>query len=128
MRLMLDTHSFLWAVSGDARLGAVAKANMLNADAIFVSVASAWEYSIKRALGKIKLAVDFESEIELARFSKLSVSFAHAQRISGLPAVHGHKDPFDRMLVAQAMSEGLMLVTADERLSGYPVKILDARR
>lgn len=125
MRLLLDTHMLIWAASQPQRLSPAAR-NLLEApenDLLF-SVVSIWEISIKASLGRD----DFRLDAALLRrglldngYVELSITGAHAIAISALPPIH--KDPFDRMLVAQAMTENLLLLTADSRLSQYPGSI-----
>lgn len=118
MRLLLDTHVFLWAVTDNRRLGAEARKAMLAASEVFVSAASVWEIAIKSRLGKIEgdpLAM--AESIEHSGFSELAVSARHAATVARLP-LH-HADPFDRLLVAQAVSEPLILLTADSMLARY---------
>lgn len=92
------------------------------ADVVFVSVASAWEAAIKVSLGRLELPDTIEAGVLASGFEKLSILFSHAERVGSLP-LH-HRDPFDRMLVAQAQSEGLTLVTHDRLLEPYEVEIL----
>lgn len=89
---------------------------------VLVSAASAWEISIKRVLGKLRAPDDLREQIELARFDPLAITFEHAEAVGELPAHHG--DPFDRMLVAQALFEGLTIVTHDEQIGRYDVDVL----
>jgi PIN domain nuclease of toxin-antitoxin system len=124
MRLLLDTHVVLWWLVNSKSLGSKAKQSIAQADQVYVSLASAWEFFIKKALGKLDLDRDFEAAIDSAHFSKLPMTFKHARAIGEIQK--HHKDPFDRMLIAQAMIENLVLVTADKKLSSYPVTILDA--
>lgn len=124
MRLLLDSHVVLWWFEGGARLtGAVAEAIANPDNDIFYSAASAWEFSIKVAAGKLK--ADLE-RVEALRqendFLELPMTVAHAHIAGSLPMHHG--DPFDRMLVAQAMTEQLILVTHDKRMGVYGVEIL----
>ncbi|HEY4940953.1 MAG TPA: type II toxin-antitoxin system VapC family toxin [Rhizomicrobium sp.] len=124
MRLLLDSHVLLWWADGSAQLGARAKSLLSAGNAeVFVSAASWWEISIKKAHGR--LAVDLsvlESELRARSVKRLDMSFAHARAAAGLPPHHG--DPFDRMLVAQADVEGLSLLTRDKRLKTYGSMVL----
>ena len=88
--------------------------------------ASTWEMSIKKQLGKLIAPVDVDQKVELAGFSKLSISLFHGEQAGSLP-LH-HKDPFDRMLIAQAQSEGLVIVTKDEHFPDYGIQLMDARK
>lgn len=120
MRILLDTHVFIWAVTDDPRLTRATRRLMEDAEEVHVSAASIWEIAIKAALGKI----DAESE-EMARaikesgFVELPVSTAHAAQVAKLPLLHDHKDPFDRLLVAQSMIVPLILLTADPKVLAY---------
>jgi PIN domain nuclease of toxin-antitoxin system len=118
MRLLLDTHIFIWAVADSRRLTAAARQQMLAANEVYVSAASIWEIAIKARLGKItgdseRLAM----AIEDSGFIELPVTARHSARVAQLP-LH-HHDPFDRLLVAQSLSEPLLLLTADEALASY---------
>ena len=116
MRLLLDTHLFLRAVTDSRKLKAAARQQMLAAEQIYVSAASIWEIAIKVRLGKIEGDPEqFALAIEESGFIELPVSARHAARVAQLP-LH-HNDPFDRLLVAQALSEPLLLLTADEVLA-----------
>jgi PIN domain nuclease of toxin-antitoxin system len=118
MRLLLDTHVFLWSVTDDRKLTKAARKLILDAEDVFVSSASIWEASIKAGLGKLDVDVNLlVSEIEASGFSELPVRAAHAAMVRDLPDIH--RDPFDRLLVAQALSEPLRLVTSDGHLSKY---------
>jgi PIN domain nuclease of toxin-antitoxin system len=92
------------------------------ASSVFVSAATVWEISIKRSLGKLEVPSDLPGQLELNRFQPLSITISHANAAGALP--RHHDDPFDRMLVAQAIEEGLVLLTADPRISRYDVEIL----
>ena len=118
MRLLLDTHVFLWAITGDARLKPASRRMIEAAEDVFVSAASIWEIAIKAALGKIAADVPVLAEaIAESGFAELPVRAHHAARVARLP-MH-HADPFDRLLVAQAVTEPLRLVTADGALARY---------
>jgi PIN domain nuclease of toxin-antitoxin system len=118
MRLLLDTHVFLWAVSGSPRLGASVRRRLQAADQVLVSAASIWEIAIKARLGKIQADADALVEaIDASGFVELPVLSRHAAEVSRLP-MH-HNDPFDRLLVAQARAEPLRLLTADAMLCRY---------
>ncbi len=117
MRLLLDTHVFLWWRENSSRLAPDTRDAIATADVVFVSIASAWEVAIKRALGRLRLAEQFERGIEDSRFSKLAISFAHAAGVADLEA--HHSDPFDRMLLVQARLDGLTIVTHDRKFEPY---------
>ncbi|MFM0056200.1 type II toxin-antitoxin system VapC family toxin [Paraburkholderia phytofirmans] len=123
MRVLLDTHIYLWAVTDDPKLSAAARKIILDADEVFVSAASIWEASIKVGLGKLDADIDqLVAEIEASGFSELPVRAAHAAMVRNLPDIH--RDPFDRILVAQAMAEPLRLISADGHLSKYSELVL----
>ena len=106
MRLLLDTHAFLWAVTGNRALTAAARKLITSADAVYVSAVSIWEVAIKAPLGKIVADCDeLEAAIESSGFIELPVRARHAAAVARLAPLH--KDPFDRLLVAQAISEPL---------------------
>ena len=121
-RLLLDTHVFLWWQMASPDLSADVKDAIATADLVFISAASAWEVAIKKALGKLRLELSFEDGVESSGFEKLAIQFAHAERAGSLPP--HHRDPFDRMLVAQALEEGLTLVSHDRRLEPYDAAFL----
>jgi PIN domain nuclease of toxin-antitoxin system len=120
--LLLDTHVFLWWRANDGRLNATARAAIGQAPLVFVSAASAWEAAIKAALGRLSIPDRFETGVEESGFQKLIINFAHAEAAARLPAHHA--DPFDRMLIAQASMEDLVLVTHDRLMEPYGVRIL----
>lgn len=116
-RILLDTHLLLWAVAEPRKLPPGARKRIEEAD-VFVSAASLWEVSIKSALGKLAAdPAELLAEIEPAGFTLLPITGEHAAAVAKLPAVHA--DPFDRMLVAQAKTEPLLLLTNDAVLAGY---------
>jgi len=120
MRILLDTHIFIWATTDDARLSPLARDLMLAATEVYVSAASIWEISIKSRLGKIDADPDvMVRAIATSGFRELPVSAAHAAQIARLPHAADHKDPFDRLLVAQSMVEPLVLLTADPKVVAY---------
>jgi PIN domain nuclease of toxin-antitoxin system len=124
MNLLLDTHVFLWAVDNNPNLSPVAREAIVDGhNIVYVSAATAWEISIKRAIGKLKVPEsDYLEELRLHRFMPLSITTEHALAVENLPT--HHKDPFDRMLIAQAQEENLALVTRDPRLKAYDVRII----
>jgi len=121
-RLLLDTHVFLWWRGEPSRLAAAVRHQIATADIVFVSVASAWEAAIKVSLGRLDLPDTIEAGVLASGFEKLLITFSHAERVAVLPP--HHRDPFDRILVAQAQAEGLTLVTHDGLLEPYDVEIL----
>lgn len=118
MRLLLDTHVFLWAVAGSRRLTVPARRFIESADEVYVSAASIWEIAIKARLGKIEADPSaLAAAIEPSGFLELPVRAAHAAGVARLEPHHG--DPFDRLLIAQALAEPLKLLTVDDRLAMY---------
>jgi len=118
MRLLLDTHLYIWVLMNNRKLGRVARKLILEADEVFVSAVSIWEASIKAGLGKLDVDVDLlVSEIHASGFIELPVRAAHAAAVRRLPEIH--RDPFDRLLIAQAMTEPLRFITSDANLAAY---------
>lgn len=118
MRLLLDTHVYLWCVKDDHKLSKKARAMIMEATEVYVSSASIWEAAIKAKLGKLKVEMDkLVDEIEACGFLELPVSAQHAAYIYQLPDIH--RDPFDRMLISQAVNEPLRLLSADPILQNY---------
>ncbi len=123
MRLLLDSHTLLWWDSDLDRLSPAQHDALSDPDnTIFVSAVTAWELGIKRASGRLALVQSIEALSARFGFVELTITMRHGQYAASLPPVH--KDPFDRMLVAQALVEDLILVTADRRFSEYQVTIL----
>jgi PIN domain nuclease of toxin-antitoxin system len=118
MRLLLDTHIFIWSVDDDPKLSSVAWSIIEAADAVYVSSASLWEVTIKYQLGKLRIEPErLVDAVSASGFLELPISLRHAVAINKLPALH--RDPFDRLLLAQAISEPLHFLTADEQLEPY---------
>lgn len=125
MNIILDTHVLIWALENNPTLSDKAVKAIIDADNIvFVSAVSVWEIGIKRNMGKLETPDNLLEEINLHRFTPLPINVHHAELAGKLPNIH--KDPFDRMLVAQAAYEKLTLVTRDEIISKYDVKTLKA--
>jgi PIN domain nuclease of toxin-antitoxin system len=117
MRVLLDTHLLLWALSSPAKLSKRAR-QRIDSSEVYASAASIWEISIKSALGKLEVnPAEVLNGVEPAGFNHLPILGAHAAKVVELPPVH--KDPFDRLLVAQARVEPMILLTNDEMLGGY---------
>lgn len=118
MRLLLDTHIFLWCVVNDRRLTAGIKAKILDAQEVYISSVSIWEMAIKISLRKFSANIEnLIQAIHESHFLELPVTAHHAAATLHLPDLH--RDPFDRLLIAQAVSEPLTFLTADTTLKGY---------
>lgn len=129
--LLLDTHVWLWWLDDDPQLGPQTRFAIGRADAaVWVSAASAWEIAVKVALGRLDLGeppeVCLPREAKRSGFRPLSVSLEHAARVGRLPP--HHRDPFDRLLVAQAQLDGLTIVTTDPKIAKYDVPTLNPSR
>jgi len=123
MRLLLDTHIFLWIVTNDPKLSVRARRLISGADERFVSSASIWEAAIKAGLGKLDIDVGrLVRSIGASGIRELPVSAVHGAAVRDLPP--HHRDPFDRLLVAQARHEPLQLVTADAQLARYDLSLV----
>jgi PIN domain nuclease of toxin-antitoxin system len=120
LKLLLDTHTFLWWDEG--KLPAKVVRRIRAAETVEVSAASAWEVAIKAGLGKIAVHGSFADAVDDYGFRELTIRFAHAELVRTLPPLH--RDPFDRMLVAQAIVEGLTIVTRDALVAAYAVPTL----
>jgi PIN domain nuclease of toxin-antitoxin system len=121
--LLLDTHVLIWWDEG-RRLAPEARRAIEEADAVYVSAATAWEVAIKIGLGRLRPTRTVEEATRESGFLELPVTFRHAERVAALPAHHG--DPFDRLLVAQAEVEELTVVTRDPVFGRYPVAVIGA--
>lgn len=125
MNLLLDTHALLWTLSDSDKLKPKTREAIRDRfNLVFVSPVSLWEIDIKRRLGKLEAPTEFSDILIQMNFMELPVSIDHAEALAQLP--DHHKDPFDRMLIAQAVSEGLTLVTRDQTIPKYDVHILAA--
>lgn len=124
MRLLLDTHALLWWLAGE-ELAPRARAEIADpGNFVVVSAASAWEISIKKALGKLVAPDDLARQVEVNDFVPLPIAIAHALAAEQLP--RHHADPFDRVLIAQAQIEQLTVVSRDKRFDDYDVAVLTA--
>jgi PIN domain nuclease of toxin-antitoxin system len=123
VNLLLDTHVLIWWDEA-RRLAAEARRAIADADSVYVSAASAWEIAIKTGLGRLRPTRTVEQAVEESGFLELPVTFRHAQRVGGLPP--HHRDPFDRLLIAQAEVEELTLVTRDPVFARYAVEVIEA--
>lgn len=129
MRLVLDTHTLLWALLEEAKLGPRTRRALISPDSeVWVSAASAWEIALKYSLGRLSLKDAPErllpDAMRRSGFQELAVTVEHALAVRALP--RHHTDPFDRLLIAQAQIEGLTIVTADAAFESYHVAIIDA--
>jgi PIN domain nuclease of toxin-antitoxin system len=127
VELLLDTHAFLWWLAGDDSLSGNAKTAIADeANSVFISAASAWEITTKYRIGKLlgvgAIMADLEAAIADQGFAGLAISLRHGQVAGALPGPH--RDPFDRMLIAQAMLENLVLVSNEQPFDGYGVRRL----
>jgi PIN domain nuclease of toxin-antitoxin system len=123
VNLLLDTHALIWWIGGGERLGRSAVEAISDpTSVVFASAASVWEIAIKRAKGKLKAPPGLGDELLVHGFAAVPITVEHAERAGELPRHHG--DPFDRMLVAQAQVEGLVLVTRDPAIAAYDVQTL----
>jgi PIN domain nuclease of toxin-antitoxin system len=124
VRLLLDTHVVLWQLSGERELSASARDAIAAADDLLFSVVSFAEVGIRASVGKLDVPDDLKARIAVSGVRTLGLSSAHGLAVSELP-VH-HRDPFDRLIIAQAMIEGLTVVTADARFRAYGIQLLEA--
>jgi PIN domain nuclease of toxin-antitoxin system len=121
MKLLLDTHIVLWAVLDDPRLPTRLR-DALGTAELFVSAASVWEVAIKTGLGKLDVPETLWDNVRAAGVTPLPVTWVHAQGVRALPA--HHNDPFDRLLIAQALAEGHVLASLDTQIARYDVDVL----
>jgi PIN domain nuclease of toxin-antitoxin system len=126
VRLLVDSHVALWWLDSHAALGGAAQERIGSAREVFYSAVTPWELGIKKAAGKVDYPDDLTPALDASGFLALPITVAHATLAPTLPP--HHRDPFDRMLVAQAQLESLVLVSADRSLRPYEVDLLDAAR
>ena len=125
MQLLLDTHTLLWWLADDPILRPEAKTAIADAESrVALSAVVVWEIGLKKSIGKLRAPDDLGERISANRFDPLPVTLEHAYRVGDLPPLH--RDPFDRMLVAQAQLEGLTIVTRDPRIAAYGVPTITA--
>jgi PIN domain nuclease of toxin-antitoxin system len=127
VRVLLDTHAFLWWITDDPRLSTSARAVIADAaNELFLSAASGWEMAIKARLGRLEVAGDLPRVIPAHMASNavqsLPVQMGHALSVHGLPDIH--RDPFDRILVAQGLAEQMPILTQDENIAKYEVRVI----
>jgi len=127
MKILIDTHAFLWLLTGDSRLSERAREAFLDTEhKIHLSAASFWEITIKISLGKLKLKKAWmetvQKEMKRNLVIWLPIEMPHCEQVTKLP--FHHRDPFDRILIAQAMVEGMHVLTNDSHFSDYTIKII----
>lgn len=123
MRLLLDTHAFLWWVSDWEQIAETTRDAIADPrNEVLVSAVSGWEIAIKKAKGRLTAPDNLAAVVEEKGFGHLPLTFEHAESAAALPS--HHRDPFDRMLIAQAQAEGLVLVTRDARIPSYEVSTM----
>jgi PIN domain nuclease of toxin-antitoxin system len=127
MKVLLDTHAFLWLITDEDRLSENARQTFLNTEnSLFFSAASLWEICIKKSLGKISLMDGWfqtiQKEIQINTIQWLPIEMTHCAEVTELP--FHHRDPFDRMLIAQAIVEEMKLLSRDSRLSDYAIELI----
>jgi PIN domain nuclease of toxin-antitoxin system len=120
--LLLDTHVILWWLTDDLALSDEVKTRLDDEPGVYVSPASLWEVTIKQSIGKLSEPIDVAEEIRDSGFRELPITFHHAIAAGRLPLIH--RDPFDRMLVAQAQCEGLTLASRDPHIQRYDIALL----
>lgn len=124
MRLLLDTHVVLWQLSGDRTLAESARAAIAAADDLLFSSVSYAEVGVKAAIGKLDIPANFQAQVTDAGVRTLALTPSHGLAVATLPV--NHRDPFDRLLIAQATVEGLSVVTADQRFQEYDLDVIEA--
>jgi PIN domain nuclease of toxin-antitoxin system len=123
VRLLIDSNAFLWWSESSTKLGNAARQAITDpANEVSISIAALWEIVIKTSLRKLTVPADIETMVLSQGFSILPISFDHLRRIEALARIH--KDPFDRMMIAQALAEGIPIATADRRFAAYGVQIV----
>ena len=123
MKLILDTHAALWWLSGDSRIGTAAEAEITDTtNQVLLSAVVVWEVAIKRSLGKLRAPGDLAATLIAGGAQPLPIGLEHAALVEALP--EHHRDPFDRLLIAQAIVERAVLVSADEAMRAYEVRVL----
>jgi len=127
MNLLLDTHAFIWFIAGDTKLSNVAREHIEDSNNVkILSIASCWEMSIKSSLGRLKTGHPFDDfiaeQLDINGFDLLDISLGHLNVLIKLP--YHHKDPFDRLLIAQAYRDNLTLVTNDKKMKTYDIKTI----
>jgi PIN domain nuclease of toxin-antitoxin system len=124
MRLMLDTQALLWMLESRSKLGPLARSVIDSAPAVIVADASLWEIAVKVSIGKLTVEANIARLVRQLGFERPLTTDVYCETLAGLP-LH-HRDPFDRMLVAQALSDDLTVVTSDPLFAQYGVRVIDA--
>ncbi len=125
--MLLDTHTLLWFLNNDSRLPVSVRQKIEETELVFVSAVSLWEIAIKINIGKLNIVTSFEEikeNMNALNIQELPIGFDDSLAYIGLPLIKEHKDPFDRMIVAQAMRRSLLLVSADKKLDAYLISRL----
>jgi PIN domain nuclease of toxin-antitoxin system len=123
VRLLIDSHAFLWWSQPSPQLSLAARGAIADpTNEVLISVAALWELTIKVSSGKLSLAEDLETMVASQGFAVLAITFPHLTRLAGLPRLH--RDPFDRMMIAQALAEGLPIATSDRVFASYGLQII----
>jgi PIN domain nuclease of toxin-antitoxin system len=123
VRLLIDSHAFVWWRAGSATLSRAAHHAIADpVNEVLISIAGLWELTIKEASGKLTFSDYLETMVREEGFSVLSITFAHLRRLGALPRVH--KDPFDRMMIAQSLAEGIPIATRDGVFASYGVQVV----
>ena len=123
MTLLLDTHALLWWLADDPRLPEAPRQALGNQEVlVYASAVSAWEITVKRTLGKLDIPGDWVTAVAEEGFRRLEITWEHVLEVGALPDVH--RDPFDRLLVAQARVEGMTLVSGDATIAAYGTPVL----
>ena len=125
MNILLDTHVLIWSLENNSTLSDGARNAIIDGNnMVFVSSASVWEINIKKSIGKLDVPDNLLDEIKSHRFTPIDINFDHAQLAGRLPYIH--KDPFDRILIAQAIIEKFILITRDRTIAKYDVNVMEA--
>jgi PIN domain nuclease of toxin-antitoxin system len=123
VRLLVDSHAFLWWSEASPRLSLAARGAIADpTNQALISIAGLWELAIKASSGKLNLPADLETIVTSQRFSVLSITFLHLRQLEILP--RRHRDPFDRMMIAQALAEGIPIATNDQIFASYGLQIV----
>lgn len=126
MQILLDTNALLWWLDDSPRLGRSARLANMDATTVYVSLATIWEIGINISIGKLRLPAPPQSIIANSGFEELRISMEHVVAAPRLPFIH--RDPFDRLLIAHAQTDRLLLLTADDRIPTHQVETIDATR